>query len=63
MTTKLIILLVLGLLVLGALVWLIVRAWRYRQAHPNEILWPYNGELNDGKESEQKQYQNHRNEA
>ena len=33
---------VLGGVVLGALVWQIVRAWRYRRDHPEEIFWPYN---------------------
>ena len=42
MTTKMIILLALGLLILGGLTWLIVRAWRYRKNHPDEIYWPYN---------------------
>ena len=35
MTTKLIILLAIGLIVLGLLVWMIVRAWRYRKDHPD----------------------------
>ena len=38
MTTKLIILLAIGALVLGMLAWLIVRAWRYRRNHPGEIM-------------------------
>ena len=38
MTTKLIILLTIGLIVLGLLVWMIVRAIRYRRNHPNEPL-------------------------
>lgn len=42
MTIKLMILIVLGGIVLGALVWLIIRAWRYRRDHPDEIYWPYN---------------------
>lgn len=49
MSTKLIILLSLGALVLGTLFWQIVRAWRYRKNHPDEIFWPYNGILNDKK--------------
>ncbi len=36
MTPKLIILTVLGAVVLGAIVWMIVRAWRYRHSHPDE---------------------------
>ena len=42
MTTKLIILIAIGVLVLAGLTWLIVRAWRYRRDHPEEIFWPYN---------------------
>ncbi len=42
MTTKMIILLTVGALVLGTLVWQIVRAWRYRSTHPDETYWPYN---------------------
>jgi len=42
MTTKLIILIAIGILVLAGLIWLIIRAWRYRRDHPNEIFWPYN---------------------
>ena len=49
MNLKLIILLSFGALVLGALIWQIVRAWRYRRDHPDEILWPYSGDLNDKK--------------
>ena len=46
MSTKLIILLIVGALALGTLVWMIVRAWRYRRNHPEETYWPYNGGLN-----------------
>ncbi len=42
MTTKLIILLSFGTLVLGVLIRQIVRAWRYRRDHPDEVYWPYN---------------------
>jgi hypothetical protein len=42
MNLKLNILLLLGVVVLGILTRLIVRAWRYRRDHPNEIFWPYN---------------------
>lgn len=42
MTTKLIILIAIGILVLAGLIWLIIRAWRYRRVHSNEIFWPYN---------------------
>ncbi len=42
MTTKLIILLTIGLLVFGALVFVIVKAWCYRRNHPDEVYWPYN---------------------
>lgn len=38
MTTKLIILLAIGLIVLGLLVWMIVRAWRYRKNHPDDPM-------------------------
>ncbi len=38
MTTKMIILLAIGLIVLGLLVWMIVRAWRYRKNHPDDLL-------------------------
>jgi hypothetical protein len=47
MTTKLIILLSLGGLVLGGLAWSIVRAWRYRSNHPEETYWPYSGDLKE----------------
>lgn len=42
MTTKLIILIAIGILVLAGLIWFIIRAWRYRRDHSNEIFWPYN---------------------
>ena len=42
MSTKLIILLSIGALVLGVLVWFIIKAWRYRRDHPDEVYWPYN---------------------
>jgi heme/copper-type cytochrome/quinol oxidase subunit 2 len=42
MNLKLNILLLLGVVVLGILTRLIVRAWRYRRDHPDEIYWPYN---------------------
>ena len=42
MNTKLIVILVVGLLVLAAIVWQLVRAWRYRRSHPDETYWPYN---------------------
>lgn len=51
MTTKLIILLSLGAVVLGGLAWSIVRAWRYRRNHPEETYWPYSGDLKE-KENE-----------
>ena len=51
MTTKLIILIVVGLLVFGALVYVIVKAWRYRRNHPDEVYWPYNGPLHKKKKS------------
>lgn len=47
MTTKLIILVVLGVVVLGVLAWQIVRAWRYHRDHPDEPLWPYDDIKND----------------
>ena len=49
MATKLIILIVLGVVVLGVLVWQLNRAWRYRKKHPDEIYWPYIKEMNDKK--------------
>ena len=42
MNLKLIIILAVGILVLGAIAWQLVRAWRYRRSHPDESLWPYN---------------------
>ena len=39
MSTKLIILLIVGALALGILVWMLVRAWRYRRNHPEENLF------------------------
>ena len=51
MTTKLIILIVVGLLVFGALLCIIVKAWRYRRNHPDEVYWPYNGPLHKKKKS------------
>lgn len=51
MTTKLIILIVVGLLVFGALLCIIVKAWRYRRNHPDEIYWPYNGPLHKKRKS------------
>ena len=51
MTTKLIILIVVGLLVFGALVYVIVKAWRYRRNHPDEVYWPYNGPLHKKRKS------------
>ena len=50
MTTKLIILLVLGLLILSGIIWLVVKACRYSREHPDELLWPYDGELNERQE-------------
>ncbi|MCR5589449.1 MAG: hypothetical protein K6F72_07525 [Bacteroidales bacterium] len=47
MSTKLIILLSIGALVLGVLVWFIIKAWRYRRDHPNEVYWPYNDMENE----------------
>lgn len=38
MTTKLIVLLGVGAVVLAAIVWMIVRAIRYRRNHPDEIM-------------------------
>ena len=49
MTTKLIILVAIGLLVFGALLCIIVKAWRYRRNHPDEVYWPYNGPLHKKK--------------
>ena len=51
MTTKLIIIIVVGLLVFGALLCIIVKAWRYRRNHPDEVYWPYNGPLHKKKKS------------
>ena len=45
MTSKLTILIAIGLLVFGAFVFIIVKAWRYRRNHPNEVYWPYSGTL------------------
>ena len=42
MTLKLIALTVLGAVVLTILAGMIVRAWRYRRNHPDEVYWPYN---------------------
>lgn len=46
MSTKLIVLLIIGALVLITLACILVRAWRYRRNHPEETYWPYNGGLN-----------------
>ena len=51
MTTKLIILIVVGILVFGALLCIIVKAWRYRRNHPDEVYWPYNGPLHKKRKS------------
>lgn len=53
MTTKLIILIILGVVVLGGIAWCIVRAWRYRRDHPKEVYWPYN-DMQGDKEKEEK---------
>lgn len=45
MTTKLIILIAIGFLIFGAVVFVIVKACRYRRNHPDEIYWPYNGPM------------------
>ena len=50
MNLKLILLLAVGVVAVGVLAWQIVRAWRYRRNHPDEILWPFNNP--DGKETE-----------
>ena len=47
MNLKLILLLAIGLLVLGAIAWQLVRAWRYRRNHPDETYWPYNDPKED----------------
>ena len=52
MTTKLIVLLIVGGLVLGLLAWMIVRAWHYRRHHPEETYWPYYGNLKKENENE-----------
>ncbi len=51
MTTKLIILISLGVVSLGGIAWCIVRARRYRRDHPNEVYWPYN-DMQGDKEKE-----------
>lgn len=53
MTTKLITLIILGVVVLGGIAWCIVRAWRYRRDHPKEVYWPYN-DMQGDKEKEEK---------
>ena len=42
MNLKLILLLAVGVVAVGVLVWQLVRAWRYRRNHPDETYWPYN---------------------
>ena len=51
MTLKLIALTVLGAVVLTILAGMIVRAWRYRHNHHDEVYWPYNGPLHKKKKS------------
>jgi len=51
MTTKLIILLVVGGLALGLLIWIFIRAIRYHQHNPNDTYWPYYGEWNNKSEN------------
>lgn len=51
MTTKLIILLVVGGLALGLLIWIFIRAIRYHQHNPNDTYWPYYGEWNSKSEN------------
>lgn len=51
MTLKLIILTVLGAVILTILAGMIVRAWRYRHNHHDEVYWPYNGPLHKKKKS------------
>ena len=40
-------LIIVGVITVAGLTWTLVRAWRYRRDNPNEIYWPYSGELNN----------------